>query len=60
MTNRKKPALRVVMSLHIPREQHTKYTKSARMSGESLAAFIRKAADDRAAAVLAEPEKKAA
>jgi uncharacterized protein (DUF1778 family) len=63
MKNRKKPGapqLRVVMSLHMPRPQHTTLAKASRLSGESLAEFIRKAASDRAARVLDGPPLDAA
>jgi uncharacterized protein (DUF1778 family) len=54
MTNRPKrePRLRVVQSLHMAPDEHADVTAAARLSGESIAQFIRAAAADRAASLL--------
>jgi uncharacterized protein (DUF1778 family) len=54
MTNRprREPRLRVVQSLHMAPDEHAAVTSAARLSGESIAQFIRAAAADRAASVL--------
>jgi uncharacterized protein (DUF1778 family) len=54
MTNRprREPRLRVVQSLHMAPDEHADVTAAARLSGESIAQFIRAAAADRAASLL--------
>lgn len=54
MTNRPRraPRLRVVQSLHMAPDEHADVTAAARLSGESIAQFIRAAAADRAASLL--------
>jgi uncharacterized protein (DUF1778 family) len=54
MTNRPRraPRLRVVQSLHMAPNEHADVTAAARLSGESIAQFIRAAAADRAASLL--------
>jgi uncharacterized protein (DUF1778 family) len=54
MTNRprREPRLRVVQSLHMNPDEHADVTAAARLSGESIAQFIRAAAADRAASLL--------
>jgi uncharacterized protein (DUF1778 family) len=54
MTNRprREPRLRVVQSLHMAPNEHADVTAAARLSGESIAQFIRAAAADRAASLL--------
>lgn len=51
---------RVVMSLALPKAQHTKIAKAARKSQISLAEFIRTASETRANEVLGGHEKIAA
>jgi uncharacterized protein (DUF1778 family) len=49
------PQLRVVVSLHLSRGQHATFAKAAKVSGESLAQFLRSAAENRAHALLGGP-----
>lgn len=44
--------MRVVLSLHLPRQQHQRFTKAAKAAKCSLAEFIRTATDARADSVL--------
>lgn len=50
---KRKPTVRVVRSLHIPQEIDRKIVKAALQVGESVAAFIRTAAEHRADAQTA-------
>jgi uncharacterized protein (DUF1778 family) len=54
MTNRprREPRLRVVQSLHMAPDEHADVSAAARLSGESIAQFIRAAAANRAASLL--------
>jgi uncharacterized protein (DUF1778 family) len=49
---KREPRLRVVQSLHMNPDEHADVTAAARLSGESIAQFIRAAAADRAASLL--------
>ncbi|MBX9857410.1 MAG: hypothetical protein K2Y26_17905 [Gemmatimonadaceae bacterium] len=41
----KKPQVRVVLSLHMPKPQHAKLVRAAKKSKSSVAGFIRDAAE---------------
>lgn len=44
--------MRVVLSLHLPRQQHQRFKKAAKAAKCSLAEFIRTSTDERADCVL--------